>query len=131
MKFIQAIVATIVLFGHSSAELTPDALLAKLTDEQRAEFSVFDEKVKSVQGPYYDWICALACFLTPQCRFDPHQHWSYCKYNKRPQVCFGLYEVPGDFLCFQPNNPYCLERFPLRCGSYLEKGTEALSDGTQ
>ena len=104
----------------SFAALTPQDMLNKLTPEQRTEYGVFADDLKVMQGPFFDFICALGCFLTPTCRNDPHAHFSYCKFTQNPPVCFGLYEVPFDFLCFQPNDPTCLERFPLRCGRFLK-----------
>ena len=87
-------------------------------------------KLKEKHGKNFSRTCGEACFKTPECRFDPHEHWSYCKFDHEPQVCFGLYHVPkhssksawgwgeGDKfgrLCYEPNSTHCPERFPLKC----------------
>jgi hypothetical protein len=122
--------------------LRPELKL-KVAVEAEAEvsFSEFVEKVRKVHGPKFDKTCAEACYHTPGCRNDPHEHWSYCKYDHHPAVCFGLYHVPKhgcdhddekspydkDFghkfgkLCYEPTNRNCPEKYPVRCSAHRKE----------
>jgi hypothetical protein len=112
----------------------------KFEGEGKIVFDEFIEKVKKAHGDRFDRTCAEACFHTPGCRNDPHEHWSYCKYDHEPSVCFGLYHVPRHHhedccdkedeksgwgwgkgkkfgkLCYEPTNRNCPEKYPVRCG---------------
>jgi hypothetical protein len=154
MKFLNSIVGATVLMGgqtwasgaegeyYEGGDYEYDA---KFRGRFEGELHIAREKfhglLKEKQGKGYLRSCAEACFRTPSCRFDPHQHWSYCKTDNHPAVCFGLYHVPrGEHksgwnwgeghrfgrLCYQPNSPHCPERFPLFCHKhdYLKRFEE-------
>ena len=150
MKFISAIVGTTAVMTTGTFAMYPEEMghghepeldikfRGKFEGEAKVELEKFTNKLKAKHGPFFDFTCAKACFLTPACRFDPHEHWSYCKYDHFPSTCFGLYHIPKHHghhemglegesewgwgkghrfgkLCYQPAQPGCPERFPLLC----------------
>ena len=116
------------------------SLRGKFEAEGKLDFDGFTKKLKERHGHSFDMTCAEACFRTPGCRKDPHEHWSYCKYDHHPATCFGLYHVPHHFehgdmhhemsewgwghgdkfgkLCYEPTQRNCPERFPVLCGKH-------------
>ena len=115
-------------------------LRGKFEADAKLELDAFTSMLREKHGRFYDRNCAEACFRTPGCRFDPHQHWSYCKYDNYPPTCFGLYHVPRHHkkafdgeevtewgwgkghkfgkLCYQPSQPHCPEQFPVLCRAH-------------
>lgn len=126
--------------------LRPEASVkihGKFVGEGKIVFDQFIEKVKKAHGDKFHFTCAEACFHTPGCRNDPHEHWSYCKYDHHPSVCFGLYHVPkrgnccdkdddrtpwgwgkGERfgrLCYEPTDRNCPEKYPVRCSAHRKE----------
>jgi hypothetical protein len=153
MRIFSTIVGTTALMGTSTMSADPDIawagdddgldikLRGKFEAEAKVELEAFTSLLKEKHGRFYDRNCAEACFRTPGCRFDPHKHWSYCKYDHHPATCFGLYHVPkhhhrrmeGDEefsewgwgkghkfgkLCYEPTQPHCPEQFPVYCRAH-------------
>jgi hypothetical protein len=164
MKFVSAVLATTALMGTSTMSAHPDMgdeygnyghhghevdlkLKGRFEAVAKLDLEGFVERVKAKHGHLFDRNCAEACYRTPGCRFDPHEHWSYCKYDHHPPTCFGLYHVPKhhghhyehgygmeegeDFtewnwgkghkfgrLCYQPSQPWCPEQFPVLCKAH-------------
>jgi hypothetical protein len=165
MKFICALVGTTAVMTTGTFAMGPEDMglghdnelefkfRGKIEGEARVELEKFTNKLKERHGEFFDFSCAKACFLTPACRFDRHEHWSYCKYDHFPSTCFGLYHVPKHHghghreesmaregeekseygwghgkkfgrLCYQPSQPGCPEKFPLYCHRHHEKRRE-------
>lgn len=59
--------------------------------------------------------CQSICDSVLACANCPHAHGSYCKSDKNPQVCFGLYHTSEGSICFEPNDPTCNESVPVLC----------------
>ena len=94
MKFMSTIIgASAVLAARPDFEMEGETAMLRGKFEAVGEVD-FLKKVELKHGPHFDLTCAKLCFLTPGCRFDPHEHWSYCKYDHHPAVCFGLYRIP-------------------------------------
>ena len=61
--------------------------------------------------------CQKLCRSIPACKHDPRAHGSYCKSWQKEGVCFGIYyrDPSKKRYCFQPNDPSCPERWPVKC----------------
>lgn len=103
MKILSGIVGlTAVMGAYPDRDDCDRDIEVKLRGKFEAVAKVeadFLKKVELKHGPHFDLTCAKLCFLTPACRFDPHEHWSYCKDDHHPAVCFGLYRVPKRHHC--------------------------------
>jgi hypothetical protein len=153
MRFLSILAGTTTLLSTEISAMDPGmwsgehgmevSLRGKFEAEGRIEFDEFANKLKERHGHGFDMTCAEACYRTPGCRNDPHQHWSYCKYDNYPATCFGLYHVPHHCghdwengamgeksewgwghghrfgkLCFEPTQRNCVERYPVLCGKH-------------
>ena len=122
MKLISGIVGIVAVMGaYPDHEDCDRDLAIKLRGKFEAVAKVeadFLKKVEQKHGPHFDLTCAKLCFLTPACRFDPHEHWSYCKYDHHPAVCFGLYRVPKKPHCDYEGD----EEFDMEGGDRSEFG---------
>lgn len=153
MRFFSAILGTTALMGTQTLSAGPDMwehdemdikLRGKFEAEAKVDLDGFMHKLREKHGHYFDETCAEACFRTPGCRFDPHEHWSYCKYDHHPPTCFGLYHVPKHHhhhrrhmmdgeemsewgwgkghrwgrLCYEPTQRNCPEEIPVLCKSH-------------
>jgi hypothetical protein len=105
MKLFTTIATSTALLGTKTMSAEPEAgwLYSHEVDlkmhgtfeaDAKVELDAFTKHLREKQGQEFDMDCAEACFRTPGCRFDPHQHWSYCKYDHHPPTCFGLYHNP-------------------------------------
>ena len=155
MRVFSTIVSATALMGTTTMSADPDfawggesdeidiRLRGKFEAEAKIELVEFTNKLQERHGKYFDQSCAEACFRTPGCRFDPHEHWSYCKYDHHPATCFGLYHVPKHHhhresmedeegftewgwgkghkfgrLCYEPTQRHCPEQFPVLCKAH-------------
>jgi hypothetical protein len=71
--------------------------------------------VTSVRGDE----CTDICRSLEECRTDPRGRGSFCKTDKNPQVCFGLYykNSAKTEICYQPNSSSCPDTNPVLCGA--------------
>ncbi len=106
--------------------------LQQQVTQQPTEQAVVDNAVtpKTTTDSSVPNSCQAICNSVSSCANDPHAHGSYCKSDKNPQVCFGLYVTSSGGICFQPNDPSCDERVPVRCPILAAAETNAIIDDT-
>ena len=64
-------------------------------------------------------VCASHCQSIDSCKTDPRARGSYCRTDKNPHICHGIYftDASKTRMCYRPNDAKCPESIPVGCGA--------------